>query len=165
MNIFYLDHDPKQAALWLCDKHIVKMGLEAYQMLHCAHVAMDGRHCSWMNHPCSLWARTSEDNYRWLYDHMMHIFYEYGYRYGRVHSYVSNHRVNEVKTLPPGPWRESRLTHPHLGMPEACFVRDRETHLIDPVLSYREYYKLKYKTIMARYTRRWVPEFLEEIDG
>lgn len=30
MNIFYLDKDPKTAAEFHCNKHVVKMILEAY---------------------------------------------------------------------------------------------------------------------------------------
>jgi len=37
MNIFILDLDPKEAARFHCDKHVVKMILEAGQMLSTAH--------------------------------------------------------------------------------------------------------------------------------
>ena len=37
MNIFVLDHDPKTAASYHCNKHVVKMILEAGQMLCAAH--------------------------------------------------------------------------------------------------------------------------------
>ena len=37
MNIFVLDKDPKKAAKYHCDKHCVKMILEAGQMLCVAH--------------------------------------------------------------------------------------------------------------------------------
>ena len=33
MNIFILDTDPKNAAMMLCDKHVVKMIVETAQML------------------------------------------------------------------------------------------------------------------------------------
>jgi hypothetical protein len=37
MNIFVLDKDPHAAAHYHCDKHVVKMILEAGQMLCAAH--------------------------------------------------------------------------------------------------------------------------------
>jgi hypothetical protein len=42
MNIFYLDKDPKKAAQYSCDKHVVKMILESAQMLCTAHRVQDG---------------------------------------------------------------------------------------------------------------------------
>jgi len=37
MNIFILDEDPKKAAEYHCDKHVVKMILESAQMISSAH--------------------------------------------------------------------------------------------------------------------------------
>ena len=37
MNIFVLDRDPLTAAVWHCDKHVVKMIIESGQMLSTAH--------------------------------------------------------------------------------------------------------------------------------
>jgi hypothetical protein len=42
MNIFYIDHDPVQAAQWMVDKHVVKMILESAQLLSTAHRIHDG---------------------------------------------------------------------------------------------------------------------------
>ena len=42
MNIFYLDHDPVQAARWMVDKHVVKMIVESAQLLSTAHRLLDG---------------------------------------------------------------------------------------------------------------------------
>jgi hypothetical protein len=42
MNIFYIDHDPAQAAMWMVDKHVVKMILESAQLLSTAHRVLDG---------------------------------------------------------------------------------------------------------------------------
>jgi len=43
INIFYIDHDPLQAARWMVDKHVVKMILESAQLLSTAHRVLDGR--------------------------------------------------------------------------------------------------------------------------
>lgn len=42
MNIFALDNDPKKAARYHCDKHVVKMVIESAQMLSTAHRLLDG---------------------------------------------------------------------------------------------------------------------------
>ena len=79
MNIFYLDKDPKLAAIYQYNKHVVKMILESAQMLctahHCygsaeqkANVPYKQAH---LNHPSTVWARQSKSTYMWLYDHMM----------------------------------------------------------------------------------------------
>lgn len=43
INIFYLDHDPVQCAMWHVDKHVVKMILESAQLLSTAHRLTDGK--------------------------------------------------------------------------------------------------------------------------
>jgi len=43
MNIFYVDADPKKAAMCLVDKHVVKMILETAQLLCTAHRVLDGQ--------------------------------------------------------------------------------------------------------------------------
>lgn len=42
MNIFYLSHDPKLAAVYHLDKHVIKMILESAQLLCSAHRLLDG---------------------------------------------------------------------------------------------------------------------------
>ena len=37
MNIFFLHRDPRIAARYHCDKHVIKMIIESAQMLYCAH--------------------------------------------------------------------------------------------------------------------------------
>lgn len=159
MNIFYLDKDPILAAQMLCDRHVVKMGLEAFTLLKNAHIVQNGGRASWGNHPCSVWARASPQNYVWLWKHMVGVFTEYTYRYRRTHSYVINGKVKQMQPVPGGPWRVlDRMTTPHLAMPECCMVAVDD--VIDPVASYRQYYEMKRRTIDFRYTGRLEPEWL-----
>ena len=77
MNIFYLHQDPHEAAKLQYNKHVVKMILESAQMLCTAH------HCimtgdadvpykmAHKNHPSTVWARRSANNYEWLYHHFV----------------------------------------------------------------------------------------------
>jgi len=89
MNIFYISTDPVRAAVWQCDKHVVKMILESAQMLCTAHHEF-GNHdvpykVAHRNHPSTIWARESAANYRWLYRHFKALSDEYTLRYGKVH--------------------------------------------------------------------------------
>ena len=86
MNIFAVDQDPKISAQQLCDKHVVKMILESAQML-CA-VYDNGKapyKRAFYNHPCTIWARESQENYEWLLDHATAMCEEYTKRYGKIH--------------------------------------------------------------------------------
>ena len=89
MNIFYLDKDPVVAAQMMCDKHVVKMILESAQMLSTAHRVLDGDtyankvglyKMAHKNHPSTIWARSSIENYDWLSGHMQALMKEYTYR-------------------------------------------------------------------------------------
>ena len=90
MNIFFLDKCPKKSAEMQCDKHVVKMPLETAQML-CSvwhryglknKVPYKEAH---KNHPCTLWAGDSMDNYNWLWQHGMELCFEYTRRYNKIH--------------------------------------------------------------------------------
>ena len=77
MNIFYLDKCPHKAAELQYNKHVVKMILESAQMLCTAHHCIMGEDAdvpyktAHKNHPSTIWARQSGQNYAWLYHHMM----------------------------------------------------------------------------------------------
>jgi hypothetical protein len=70
MNIFCLDTDPVVAAQYHCDKHNVKMILEATQLL-CTTFWMQDIEAPYrkthFNHPSAIWARTSKKNFDWLF--------------------------------------------------------------------------------------------------
>lgn len=134
MNIFVLSADPEEAARSLCDKHVCKLLLESGQMLCAAHepgVAPWKR--THYNHPCTVWARTSTENYNWLTAHGLHLCEEYTRRYGKVHraeSVLLWCGENIPKNVPIG-----QLT------PFAIAIKDPKYHTGDPVTSYRAYYK------------------------
>ena len=93
MNIFYLHPDPYEAAAYHYDKHKVKMILEAAQMLCTAHRMYNlDYECedipykkAHVNHPSTVWARQSGQNYYWLYHYMIALGDEYTKRYGKTH--------------------------------------------------------------------------------
>ena len=88
MNIFVLDQNPVRAARMQCDRHVVKMTLETAQMLSTVINELGGQSpykTAHVNHPCSVWARQSVENFRWLYRHGMALSLEYTKRYGKTH--------------------------------------------------------------------------------
>jgi len=177
MNIFYLSEDPRQAAEWMVDKHVVKMILETAQILSTAHRVLDGKEvvgknekgrktthwvledsredilykCTHKNHPSSVWARQSVENYNWLVDHLFALGDEYHYRYGKRH--VSITKLGLTLQSPPFSLKEWDATPMPSCMPEECKISD------DPVLNYQEYYRTS-KARMHSWKSRDVPSWI-----
>lgn len=148
MNIFVTDTNPRQAARDLCDKHVVKMALETAQMLCTAHYVlrssteMQARgqlppyRATHSNHPCTIWARSSEANYQWLVEHGIEICTEYTKRYGKRMKAqdVIEWSAKHVSCFDPSVWVFREQTPFAVAMPDEYKVKD------DPVTSYRNYY-------------------------
>ena len=108
MNVFYLDDDPLLCASYHNDKHVVKMLVEYAQLMSTAHRVLDGKlwygktingrkiaryfledgemnsslyKASHINHPSNVWARSSANNYHWLYSMWCALAKEYSKRY------------------------------------------------------------------------------------
>ena len=119
MNIFYLDKDPFKAAELQYNKHVVKMILESAQMLCTTHryfgnddVPYKSTH---LNHPSTVWVRTNNRNYMWLYWHMIALGDEYTKRYGRKHLTIT--KCEEVLKKPPSNLRDALYGEP-INMPQ-----------------------------------------------
>ncbi len=139
MNIFYLDKDPKLAAIYQYNKHVVKMILESAQMLCTAH------HCygsaeqqanvpyrqAHLNHPSTVWARQSKSTYMWLYDHMMALGTEYYVRYGKTHLTIT--KCKDFLATPPKHIQGDEWSQPPQAMP------DEYKHK-DSIIAYWQYY-------------------------
>lgn len=156
MNIFVLSDNPYEAAQMQCDKHVVKMVLETAQMLSTAHHLCGNPdpimyRATHKNHPCSVWARASKANYKWLYNHFLGLCQEYTHRYGKVHlcesklAQVLNKYPEMIKSEEQTPFALAMSAHPE------CMVKD------DPVSSYRKYYKTKDFDMI--WTNRQVPDW------
>lgn len=139
MNIFYLDKDPKLAAIYQYNKHVVKMILESAQMLctahHCygsaeqkANVPYKQAH---LNHPSTIWARQSKSTYMWLYEHMMALGTEYYVRYGKTHLTIT--KCKEFLATPPKYIQGDEWSQPPQAMP------DEYKHK-DSIIAYWQYY-------------------------
>jgi hypothetical protein len=143
MNVFYLDPDPKLAASMQCDRHVVKMILESAQLLSTAHRLLDGDEwadshslykVTHKNHPSAVWARSSSDNYKWLYRHFLGLCDEYNYRYGKIH-------LSETKLSDPLWFTPTNIDHnPGFTAPPQCMPDEYKNDCT--VEAYRSYYRL-----------------------
>ena len=196
MNIFYLSEDPRQAAEWMVDKHVVKMILETAQILSTVHRVIDGQEVEvtykipakvvempfegttitkpakmrkkkvWVlednrndilyaathiNHPSTVWARQSVENYNWLVDHLFALGDEYTYRYGKRHATIT--KLGLTLQSPPFALKEWDATLMPSCMPDECKIST------DPVMNYREYYRTS-KASMHSWKKRDVPYWI-----
>ena len=133
MNIFILDENPEKAARDHCDKHVIKMILESGQMLCSAH---EQGKAPWKrshyNHPCTIWARTTKENYRWLATLGLELCAEYTRRYNKHHK-SENVLIwcaeNIPTTIPDGPLTQFAIA-----------IKNSAYHRPTAVESYRAYY-------------------------
>ena len=179
MNIFILDENHDKCAEYHVDKHIVKMPLEAAQMI-CTTMWIDKyigfaprkltkeelallrekktnepRDFPYLptmhNHPCTIWARTTLDNYEWLVCYAIALNEEYRYRYGKDHKSVCNVilKLPEPVSLP-----RDKLTPFAQAMPD-------ELKGSDGVKAYRRFYH-KDKATFASWKHRDKPSWWNE---
>ena len=122
MNIFYLDKDPVKAAGYQYNKHVVKMILESAQMLCTVHHAYMGSDAdvpyksTHLNHPSTVWAGRSAENYTWLYRHFVALCDEYRARYGKTH--LSYTKCKDKVRMLPGGMLQTGLTKMPQCMPD-----------------------------------------------
>ena len=157
MNIFFLSLNPRDCARFHCDKHCVKMILEACQMLWTAFhlTGVDG----WgstvpegikiykpthRNHPTAVWVRSSTSNFQWTAFLAFCLCEEYTRRYGKKHAcqnmarwFMKNYpQCNDSSTtvaIYPVKHVPKWCTPPPLAMPP-------QYHSTSLVKSYRDYY-------------------------
>ena len=182
MNIFILDKNLDRCAEYHVDKHIVKMPLEAAQMLCTNHwiekylgyvpqkltkeewavikeakknLVRDFPYLPTMyNHPCTIWARASLDNYEWLFGYALALNDEYGYRYGKSHK-----SVHEVILKLPSPF-----SLPRSGLTDFAQAMPDELKGEDTVEAYRKFYH-KDKATFASWKYRDKPPWWDETEA
>jgi hypothetical protein len=170
MNLFILDTDLDLNAQYHVDRHVVKMILEASQLLCSAYwitraightprklTPLELAECKRIvtpefyglthyNHPCAVWARTSQDNFDYTFCYAQALNDEYGYRYGKSHKSIQV--INNLDVdLPRGP------------TPFAQAMPDQYKHE-DAVVAYRAYYAAEKAHIFA-WKNRPRPYWLE----
>jgi hypothetical protein len=190
VNIFILDHDLNKSIEYHVDKHVVKMPLEAAQMMSTAlwvddilgyipraltkeetaelnkakkkiiTLPQDQRPLSpylptMYNHPCTIWVRSSYENYAYTFNYAAALCDEYTYRYGKVRDLEHIVKNFEVpKRLP-----NSGLTKFALALSDKFppHLRDPD----NPVQTYRYFYMLD-KATFATWKFRSKPEWWDE---
>jgi len=172
MNIFYISDDPVQASQWMVDRHVVKMILESSQLLSTAHRLLDGvpvvttvgrkktsyvlsdaregilYSATHINHPSAVWARQSVANYNWLVAHFNALMDEYTYRYGKQHK--CSGEIATYLQSPPKNLTKQEWTPMPSCMADEYIISD------DPIVNYRNYYKLG-KTKLHSWKNREAP--------
>ena len=185
MNIFILDDNLKKSVEYHIDRHVVKMPLEAAQMIstviavdetlgyvpraltkeETARIRKDKD--GWpfykpthVNHPCNIWARTSLDNFRYLVDYCLELgIYEKMCRYPTGSPHKSSLIIQE--------FIEDRWPvhlSCHSGMTPFAQAMPDEYKSDDAIEAYRTYYMIE-KTHdrsgnpMAAWTNREKPSW------
>lgn len=100
-----------------------------------------------INHPCTIWARTSINNYMWLYQLFVALCDEYTFRYGKKHK--CDLLFRDVLSHPPINISSGNLTTPAQAMPE----KYRHNN---PIVAYRQYY-IAEKAPFAKWSKRTPP--------
>lgn len=171
MNIFVLDTDPVLAAQMHCDKHVVKMILEAAQILSTVwHELPEGAHYAipaeayrptHRNHPCVKWAGKSSGNYSWLFKLGIALCDEFELRYGHTHK---TRAVLNALSRVPACVQGGEMTPFVCCMPDE-FIAALDDKLRtgdfnrDVVNSYHSYYRMA-KAHLLTYTKRQQPSWL-----
>ena len=162
MNIFWLDEDMQTCAEYHCDKHVVKMFLESVQILstalHLAGVDNVPYKPTHSEHPCVVWAASSNDNFKKLSLLSTKLSNEYTHRYGKRHksadALVEIFKLTNMNTELP--FENVPESSPPLCMPEDLVDTTQTT-----VQSYRSYYIERLNQFgKMSYTDREIPEFL-----
>lgn len=154
MNIFVLDTDHQKAAQMYTDKHNVKMILEHVQIMssvchkHGHTVTYKPTHA---NHPCTIWAGRSKQNYQWLKDLTTALNSEWKYRF----NHTRNHKSYDVMLELPVP------NLPDIGLTDFAQAMPDQFRGTDAVKAYRRYYKYD-KAHLHTFTKRTPPAFLTD---
>lgn len=174
MNIFILDSEPKLAAEYHCNKHVVKMILESAQMLCAAHwyslLNENGKTLSDFKGPkgAKEWILQKSDQKKippYSFTHVRHpctvwsaeTLGNYSWHLAMMRSlldeytvrYNKKHKCEDVwswlnENMPAHIDRSQQITEHPQAMPDECKVPG------DPVQAYRNYYR-NYKRRFAKW--------------
>jgi len=164
VNIFRLSDDPVEAARWHVDRHVLAGINELVAMMSTAHRVMDGHDmklfderertlykATHVNHPASVWVREAIENYWYAQELLLALLDEYTHRYGKRHAHWGH--MSFLLCSPPKNLEAFEGTAPPTCMPEEYRVPS------DPVLSYRNYYRLG-KTHLHSWKNRTPPTWI-----
>jgi len=168
MNLFILSLSFKECAESMFDKHVSKMLLEAVQMLCTEMQIVDPDHAlkhviklykiCHINHPTTIWIRSSLENYLWTLDMVDAMHEEWKYRYdhpaNKMHqSYIV---AKHLRRFAP-----SADKFQHVGLSPFALAMPVECKSNDPIESYRKYYQTPEKQKIASWRKRNKPEWYQ----
>lgn len=173
MNLFVTDESPIKSARNLDDKRVGKLLMECCQLLSVAakfHWEDNGyilyettreftSGMAWLNHPITMWIRSSRGNYDWTLQHGNALWLEYHHRFNKIHA--SGQRLKFLETqrdcIPGGPLLPFVNCARNLGLGVDY------SHLPVPE-SYRQYIMERWlgDTLPVKFTNREPPEWSHE---
>ena len=145
MNLFVLDPDPKLAAIYHTDRHIVKMPTETAQMISFVYHDkecwsetipdfMMGFSKTHYKHPCSIWIRESLSNFLFACKLGLELYNEYQYRYQKPDKHQRARKIFQFAIENP----------PHIpdkGLTQFATAMGDEYICSNAIESYRNYYR------------------------
>ncbi len=172
MNLFILSLLPIECAQYMFDKHIVKIILEAVQMLCTCKILLDSNYtkdgksineddidiykATHVNHPVNKWVRESYENWCWTLElcDAMHDEWKFRYNHPKNKFHKSYLIALFLRENPPSldKFPKKGLTDFKLAMPE-------EYKSSDPVESYKKYYMSSDKQKIASWKKRSKPDW------
>lgn len=152
MQIFFLSRNPRKAAQFLCDKHVVKMPTETAQILATVLWIYNPMHAWYFHnmyglykpfynrkHPTIMWVGASVANYMWAIDLLEELCKEYTFRYKKTHyceRFVHLHRnVFGIPHLLKTEWVP--MTEEYQA------IQDKTMKDSNPIIAYMTYYFLE----------------------
>jgi len=173
MNIFVLDYDIEKCARYHVNSHVTKQISEYCQILStniylttghtvqakdqelfyklypkCKHTILPTH----KNHPCTIWARQSKQNFQWLMRLLDELHKEWLYRYNHPKDKIHASYYKFIDG-----YVEPNL--PNIGMTEFVQCMPDKYKNKCAVQAYRDYYiGDKYK--LLKYKRREIPKWL-----
>lgn len=164
MNLFVLHTSQESNAQHHVDKHVVKMPLEATQILCTVmreRCGIDyGYKSTYVNHPIVQWAGACFLNFLWTLDYGAKLFYEYSYRFHKQHKSqevlygIQNYWDQISESLGNG----DRTPH-HLAVSPELKDAFKQYGDLEPVYAYRAYY-LRNKRRLFKWTNRPTPSWI-----
>lgn len=133
MTILVLDRNPETAATYHSKRDSDRKLHEYVWMLcsvHWLHGADAPFHGQSKNHPCTKWAASTVENYRWLWRLAKALSAIYFLLYGKEHQYT---KMLAALRMPPGTLVARGFSKHVIFLPE-------KFKSADPVDSYRAYY-------------------------
>jgi hypothetical protein len=173
MNIFVTDDDPIVSTYNLCDQHVrSKMQIEGAIMLAHAFPQEVLDHPStprtstgkprrrgkgYFNHQCSIWARETKDNFKWLVDHTLEMFTERMYRWPESNEHFTKTFIEWCgKNIHNTIMSKTGLTSYAVAISDDCDCRRvKDFDNLSTIDKYREY--IRHDKDFATWTLRWRP--------